>query len=220
VINNTAFMWIAGYSLDMSEILTGNKPEDELAALEAESTLGGIDITKISTASEQQAKETVDAPQQPRVDIVKAIELANRRVPRKNAPRPDKTAAERVKDEINERTKLAMHDYFDDGVNALLERFESRRRLKEGAETKFNISNAGLLKLLHENGYISEEMKDAQQLDLVAVAAAQIIADKDTPANIKRHLLGPSSSLAREVFTEEIRKYFWNKMSEAQTDPA
>jgi hypothetical protein len=200
----------------MTETLTGYSPEDELAALEAEPAVDGINITRMSATGEQYSGEAGENVKQPAVDVVKAIELANRRVPRKPAPGPRKTATERVKEEIDERTRQALHAQFDAGINALLTQFDARRRLTEGAETKFGITNANLLKLLHEKGYISQEMRDAGQLDLAAMAAAQILTDKNIPANVKRHLLGPSSNLVRDVLSEEVTKYFWKRISENQ----
>jgi hypothetical protein len=190
-------------------------PQDELASLEdnAGKTIRII-ATELAAGSIDDKKPEVPVAEidERRERVKEAIERSRRRVPLKAAPERNKTAAERIEDEVNERIKQAIRAEFGNAVNNLLVNLDAKGRLQQGAETTFEINNKKLLELLRENGYISQDMMEAGQLGLAALTAAQLLASKGISNNAKRHLLGPSSNLARDVFNEEIGGYFFKNL--------
>jgi hypothetical protein len=193
----------------MSEVIA-NIPGDELAALEEGDISISIKAGSIGDVLAEEESSTSTTPEalERRERVKEAIERSRSRIPRQAPPQRHRSVAERGSAELSEKTKQVLQAEFGVRVTRLLRMLDRNGRLEQGLGTVFNLSNGPSLDLLRENGYISEEMQQAQQINLPALMALQILADKNQPDNLKRHLLGPSGSIAKEVFSAEVEKYF------------
>jgi hypothetical protein len=80
-------------------------------------------------------------------------------------------------------------------------------RLAEATITNRKISDHSRALRLGEYGYISPEMAEADELDLVGIIAGLLLADQTIPENDKHNLTGLNRHISKEVIEAEIENY-------------